>query len=260
MSVRRILMQGAIVASLGMAALVPANAITHTFASFSYPTSGFNVSYNNATGMLSGVNIPVNFNFVANGIAGSPATGTDPVDAVFSFHAIRKASPFGNVSQTLLGDLQQPLTLTDFTITSVASYTVNGQTGRTNLLSGYAGNPLDDFDFATLSGRRGGSQATLSGSISGGTTINYFSDFVTFVGGVTDADFGFNFNGINRVYSLSSTGDLTNLRGYTAQVTGLFGANSPAANTVPEPGTMAMLLGAGIPVSLFALKLRKKRK
>ena len=260
MSLRRALIQGAIIASVGIGSLTQASAITFQFGSFSYDTAFGSIfpTYDNLTGVLSGINIPVKFNYVSGVISGNPATGFGSLDAKLTFHAVRKSDSTGNASgPTLGGNLEQAMTLTDFSLTSNSSFTVMGVTGRRNLLSGNAGNDLDPSDYALLAGKNRGSTSSLDGSISGGTSIEFTSDFVNFTG-LSDADFKFNFNGISPSFRKGAN---NNFQSFFSQLTGQFGANpAPSAINAPEPGGLALIIGGTIPLSILTVRLRRKKK
>ena len=253
------LLQGALVAAIGASSLLPASAVTYQFCSFSYNTAFGQIfaHYDNASGVLSGVNVPVKFNYVSGVISGVPVTGFGSIDATLTFHAVRKADASGNVNGPTLGrNLEQAMTLTDFSLISTQAFTVRGVLGKHNLLSGSAGNALDPDDYALLAGRNGGATASLDGSISGGTSVVFSSDFIDFHNS-TDADFKFNFDGINPTFRKGGLNLLT----FNAQLTGQFGVNpAPTAADVPEPGSVALVLGLAGPASLLAIRSRRRRK
>ena len=166
------------------------------------------VNYNNTTGVLSGVNNPVKFNYVSGVIMGSPAgirVDLRHTDIPCNQH-IRCFRSFAR------GNLEQTFVLDNHAITSNSIYTIGGSAGKNNLLSGNASNAGISKDYALLSGKNRGSTASLDGSVSGGATIAFNSDFVGF-NNIFDYDFKFNFNGINS-YLIKESG--INLQTFSA--------------------------------------------
>lgn len=215
-----------------MAASVPASAVTFTFGSFSFvgPTK---VQYDNATGILSGTNVEINFNYDPNGVLGTPATGFGPQSAMltFSAHSLTPVTTFAGLGF-------QDLQLDSFSILRTTPFN-----GSSNLLSG-------DSTLGTLSGVLGGSTAGFTSSMGAGATINYNSDFLTFPP-PTDADLAWTFTSVTPPLGVSGS----NFSSFEASVAGTFGYNSKPSAVVPEPGVVTMLLGAGVGGALF---LRRK--
>src|SRR5437899_96160 len=96
MSIRKVLMLGA--AASALLAARPASAVTFTFGSFSFvgPTQ---VHYDNATGLFTGSNVQINFNYNPAGIVGVPAPGFGTQSALltFSAHSLGPAGSFAGL-------------------------------------------------------------------------------------------------------------------------------------------------------------------
>jgi hypothetical protein len=224
MSLRRI---AVLVAAASCFAAKPASAVTFTFASFSY-VGPARANYNNATGVITGIDIPINFNYVMGGINGTPATGFGSQSAKLSFTATR----LGNVN-SFFGVGFQHMQLNSFAITRTTPFN-----GQDNLLSG-------NVSESVLSGQLGGSAASQLGSVGAGATVFYASDFLTFPP-ATDADFSW---ALQSVFpSLSING--ANFSTFHATVAGSFGYNlQPSA--VPEAGSLTMLAIGLVPLGIM---------
>jgi hypothetical protein len=218
-------------AGLALVAVAPANAVTLTFASFSY-VGPAQAHYNGGTGVLSGVSIPIKFNYVSSGLPlGFPATGYGSQNALLSFTASSTAN-----AGSFAGIGFQAMNLSSFAIT-VNGGIYNGM----NLLSG-------SVNQTVLSGTLGGTTATHLGSMGAGATVTYASDFLTFPA-ATDADLGWTLTSVDPPLALAGN----NFSTFDATVAGTFGYN---VATVPEASSFALL---GVGLAPLALALRKRR-
>ena len=249
MKLRNVIASIAVAGTLATMSLIPANAITFQFASFAFDGPA-QPSYSNTTGGITAVSVPIIFSYTQSGLSFVPVPGLGGINATLTL----TSTPGGNVAPGGFGSLGQVQNISSFSITSNNSFLVNGL-AKNNLLSGSATNLV-------LSGSAGGSTAGLNGSqtsVSNPAVISYLSDFLLFPVPPVDADITFAFNGLQ-----SSPGGLTqggnNFNSFVASIQGGFGYNPSPRNVVPEPGAVAMFAGMGVSASLFALKLRKRRK
>lgn len=199
-----------------------------TFASFSFvgPTK-FSL---NGAGVFS-VSTVVNFNYVANVDVAVPDTLVHSADLVI----LGSLTPGTGVS--VLGTKLQP--------GSVASFSITGND---------AGD-LPYFGFNLLSGSSSG--IIMAGSAASGginttqppDSVAFTSDFILPSGFGNERSWSWSLTDVSPVFAL--TGAL-NIRAFDSSISGVF-----AASPVPEPGTMAMLVGMGVAGSLVAL--RRKR-
>ena len=249
MKLRNAIASIAVAGSLAVLSLAPANAITFQFASFAFDGPA-QPMYSNTTGGITAVSVPIIFTYTGSGLSFVPIPGLSGVNATLTL----TSTPGGSVQSGGFGSLGQVQNISSFSITSNSAYNVNGML-KTNLLSGSATNLI-------LAGSTGGSTASLTGSqssVSNPAVISYASDFLLFPTPAVDSDITFAFNGLQ-----STPGGLTqggsNFNSFVASIQGGFGYNPSPKNIVPEPGTVAMFAGMGVSASLFALKLRKRRK
>ena len=221
--------------------LVPASAAT-TFASFLFDTNGATVVGDGA-GMITGTGISVVFSYVPGGVVNSPSTGFSSINAILNFTAVRVANATGGAR------IDQDYNLTSFSINSVVAMNDGSGNFVTNLLSGSAS--LLTFDARNTVGSLTASSPSLPI-----TTILYNSAFVNFGLPQTGADLGWTLTNITPNASLNGA----NIGAFTSSIAGTFGYDPKPVSNVPEPGILAMLAGISVPASLFALRLRKKRK
>ena len=219
-----------------LAAMNVAPASAQTFASFLY-NGPATTSYDSATGVFSGVDIPIGFTFnVPNSldITSHSATLTFNASRISDF---TQATFFGSRF-----DAQQ-LVLTSFHIT--------GLDGG-NLLSGSNITP------ATLLGADGSSVASLSGSQnSAGTGIHFQSDYLTFPAvTAADTDLSWTLENITPRFS-GTTGPGANFNSFQSSITGAF--RSPTAG-VPEPGAIALIGSFFVCGSVFGASRLRRRK
>lgn len=229
MRIGRSLVLCAALSALAFAA--PASAVTFTFGSFSFvgPTQ---VHYDNATGLFTGSNVQVNFNYNASGIVGTPATGFGTQSALltFSAHSLGPAGSFFGLGF-------QDLKLDSFSLLRTTPFN-----GLSNLLSG-------NSTLGTLSGALGGSTGSYNSSMGAGAVISYNSNFLVFPP-ATDADLSWTLTSITPPLAISGS----NFASFDASIAGTFGYN-PMPLAVPEPGVVGMMVGSGIGGLLF---LRRK--
>ncbi len=226
---------------LASLSLVPASAAT-TFASFLFDTGGASVVGNGA-GMITGTGINVVFSYVPGGVANAPSVGFGSIVARLNFTAVAVANATGGTR------IDQDYNLTSFSINSVVALNDGNGNFVTNLLSGSA-IPL------TFDARNSVGSLTSSSPSLPPTVIQYNSAFITFGLPQTGADLGWTLTNITPNASLNGN----NVGAFTSSVAGTFGYDPKPAANVPEPGAVAMFAGMGISASLFALKLRKRRK
>lgn len=219
-----------------LAAINAAPASAQTFASFLY-NGPATTSYDSATGVFSGVNIPIGFTFnVPNSL------DTTSHNARLTFSASRitdftQATFFGSRF-----DAQQ-LVLTSFHIT--------GLDGG-NLLSG------TDITPATLLGADGSSVASLGGSQNSvGTGIHFQSDYLKFPAvTASETDLSWTLENITPRFS-GLTGPGANFNSFQSSITGAF--RSPSAS-VPEPGAMALIGSLCVCGSVLGASRLRRRK
>jgi hypothetical protein len=232
---------------LAAVTIVPASA--QTFAAFDY-VGPADVTYDNATGNLSGTGIPVTFHFDQTGFGPGllqPTAGPSPinfttVNATLSVTGHRTANVTGapNASQAYVID--------NFTITENIA-------GNPLLLSG-SGNP------ASLNALIGGTTAGLTSSLPpAGSVVQFSSDFVTFPADDA-ASIAWTFTkplptttmqvAGNGNYILNTGGNpLLNPSGNFTFV--------PSA-AVPEPGVVALFSSLGVCGTVFGLRRLRRRK
>lgn len=249
---------------------VPASAVVTDFASFTVaanpsvvwvnndPTGASNANYRSqGTGgslytttsttvaqpsqaVANGVN--AKFSFVNNALAPFITN----MDALFTMTASTTNSPAaGNaiVEQLLNGN-------GSFSFISQSAVQIGGTAyaAGSNLLSG-------TFTTAYISGLRGGATGATGGSLSGGSSIMFTSDFLNFTGA---QDLGMSLS-LNSIVSRATSpvnpankglNNVTGkaLRSFFATTQGTFSADpAPLVNGIPEPQTWAlMLVGFGL--------------
>ncbi len=199
-----------------------------TFASFSFVGPSKFTLLGDQTFSVSTV---VNFNYVAQGDVTIPDTLTHSADLVI----IGSLDPGTAVS--VLGTKIQSGSVAAFTIT---------------------GNDAGDIPYFGMNLLSGSSSAiVMAGSAaSGGITttqppdsVAFASDFISAGGFGFERSWSWSLTDVSPVFGISGAG---NIKPFTASISGVF-----AASPVPEPGTVAMLVGMGVAGSLVAL--RRKR-
>lgn len=196
------------------------------FARFSADFSG-SVHYLNG-GALVAHKIPVRFKYLsAPGVKGTPATGFDVQDALFSFTAVRLGP-----AESLLEIGTQPLRLYSFSITLETPLD-----GRSNLLSGTASS-------ADLHGLLGSSTALFQSSTEKGASISYTSDFLDFPP-VEPAELDWILTGITP--SLATSG--SNFRAFNAGIAAGFSYGTSPIASVPEGGTLQLFCTLILPLA-----------
>ena len=226
---------------LASLSLVPASAAT-TFASFLFDTGGANVVGNGA-GMITGTGINVVFSYVPGGVAGSPSVGFGNIAARLNFSAVAVSNATGGTR------IDQDYNVTSFSINSVVAMNDGNGNFVTNLLSGSA-IPV------TFDARNSVGSLTASSPSVPPSTILFNSAFVTFGLPQTGADLGWTLTNITPNAALSGN----NIAAFTSSIAGTFGYDPKPVSNVPEPGAVAMFAGMGLSASLFALRLRRRRK
>jgi hypothetical protein len=187
------------------------------FARFSAVFPG-TVHYFNG-GALIAQKIPVRFKYLsAPGVKGTPATGFDVQDALFSFTAVR----LGPVD-SLLEIGTQPLRLYSFSFTLETPLN-----GRSNLLSGTASR-------GDLRGLLGASSALFQSRTDRGAAISYTSDFLDFAP-FEPAELDWILTGITPSLALSGS----NFRAFNAGITGGFSYGTSPIASVPEGSSLAL--------------------
>jgi hypothetical protein len=253
MNTRSMILKFATVSALAAAVLSPAWAATAPLASFSQTTVGatpFAYNDNGAVGVPNatfGDTTNVNFTFLGTGRAGQ------------TFNNVTETITNGVVTGAPSGPFpQQPVTFTITFTTTQAQHGVG--IGQTLLQMDATGL----FQGGFLGGAGGSTSIGIQGSdqgAPGGPLINYSS---TVVSGLNNNPPGYP-PASARDYSLSLTSltnpltvdpvDLADFESFNASISGVFGFTP----NVPEPGTVAMLIGLGCSSSLLAVRrLRRK--
>lgn len=220
---------------------MPASAQLQQFASFLYNAGTDLVSYN--AGNINGTDIPIVFNYneVMPPFLGTPSVGFGAINARLSFSGTRDNDA---IMETAISGLQR-VNLNSFTIVGAAGSVADGM----NLISGSAVP-------SKLTGIFNGATATLSGTVSSGSTIMFTSDFLTFptIPPATNASFTWTLNNVQPGLSLSGN----NYNNFNSTVQGAF-SYSPEAAVIPEPGSVAFLIASvGIGGGFMLSRLRKR--
>jgi len=245
MHLRKALSLGIAAGILAAISAIPASA--QTFASFLYDGTG-NVTYDNATGNLTGSGIAVQFSFNSAGFGvgllqppGGPSIGFGNTAATLTVTGHRTGNAVGNPGAA------QPYVIDSFTILR------NGD--NANLLSGSAAP-------ASLTATIGGTTMGLTSSLPpAGTVINFSSAFVTFPFS-TNASIAWTFTQPPTPVGIIVAGN----GNYAKENGGNPIPLNPAGNftyipsAVPEPGTVALFSSLAVCGSVFGFRrLRRKQ-
>lgn len=204
------------------------------FASFSSDTSG--VFYVN--GVLAGDDLPIIFNFNAHPTLNAPSIGYNSINAILSF----TATPVGAAQQFGMFGVQD-FQLSSFTILGASGSVADGQ-----LLLGGTVDPVQ------FSGTIDTTNATLSATMSNGSSFLYTSDFLTFPPG-DNASLNWGFSSLAPPFSVNNGG----INSFVGNISsGSFSDTLDKRNqVVPEPGTVSLLCAIG--VTLIGARVLRKR-
>jgi hypothetical protein len=106
------------------------------------------------------------------------------------------------------------------------------------------------------SGLDGSTSTSIAGTTVIGDTVVYSSDIVSSAvlnGG--DNDYSWGLTSLSPVFALDASTVAVDLADHEASIAGVFGFTP----VVPEPGTLAMVVGMGVSGSLFSLRLRRRK-
>ena len=252
MSVAKILTLAGIAAAT-VTATAPAHAVITTFAQFqAIGTRGQTYWKNNGTnssngtgGSLYTTNTPtsttpgsrlVKFSFLQASIA--------PYVTNVTANYTLFASVLNSPAQLSSGFLIEPGLAGSFSFLSTAPITIGSHTYGigSNLLSGV-------FTQGAIFGQRLGTSGSFSASTSGGASITYTSDFLSFAPTV-DRDFSISFTSIaSALQAIPTAGNPSRaLRTFRAFSTGSFSSDpAPEVTAVPEPAVWGlMIVGFGM--------------
>jgi len=219
-----------------------------TFAQFLQMTGAQNFTFTGGnTGTLTSTMNPIFFQYKSgSGFAIAAPLDTN-IGANLTFTATANGAP------TIPGANSQQFTLTNFTITTGAAQTVGGQLipMGTVLLSGTtsATNPAGLMQAGTNS-----STFLVPAPAPAPNGLNFSSAFINFAGATQN---GFSLS-LTPGATTSVVGGLLQINAFTAAGTGTF-FSTPAANAVPEPGSLALFAGLGVTGSLMVLRRRTRR-
>jgi hypothetical protein len=254
MNTRSVIRKFAAVTSLAAAVLSPAWAATAPLASFSQTTSGATPFFYNSNGNI----------FIPN------ATFDSTTSVTFTYLGTARAGQtFNNVTMDITksgvsgapAGAPNSIQPVNFTITFTTTAVQNGVGIGQTLLSMDATGALQG---GFLGGVIGTTSIGVQGSDQGPPTptVTYSS---TVVSGLNNNPPGYPPDSA-RDYSLSLTSltnplnldtDTEDFQNFNASISGVFGFTPAAA--IPEPGTVAMLIGLGCSSSLLAVRrLRRK--
>ena len=243
-----------LVAVVGFAA-APAHAALTTFANFTGLNSNSGIRFQNsaannvdgtsgslytidAMSMTPGSRL-VSFSFLQPAIAASVSN----VTASFTLLA-NTASP----AQSFGGFTLQSNLVGGFSFRSTSAITVGSSVyaAGSNLLSG-------TFNDVSIAGQTNASSAAYNGSTTGGSTILFTSDFVTFAP-QSDYDFSISLTSLSPLL-FASPGRA--LRSFQAYSTGSFSSEpAPSVNAIPEPSVWGMLI---VGFGLVGVQSRRRR-
>jgi hypothetical protein len=227
-----------------------------TFASFSFAgPSRFQL----LPGGLFTVNTNVSFRFVGSGITGPslpPSMVNQDYEATLSLTGF--LVPNGGELSLLSGAINHLATITTFQIQATTLLKPD-LSGPGMLLQGTLSSGL-------LSGSLGGTTAGLNFSTQGflGGPISFSSDYIIFAPGTRGATFGLSdikHNGTQGLqfipsgppFGLTLQGDVDQ---FDSSIAGSFDAE-PRPTSVPEPGSVAMLIGFGVAGTAMVIRRRK---
>lgn len=232
-----------------------------TFASYqqqSPSTTGFTLSGASSGGTLRatdggpGGSLPVLFTF---GALAPNSLINQQVLANLTF----TAATSGTAAPTQGGQgSSQPFNTVTFQFTSASNQTINGQAvaAGANLLTGTSG--FSTGPGGTLAGTNNGTSATFSGSdVTAGSplffnTVTFTSQFITFTPGQNA--FAYSFSGVNPSFTTGGTFPAQFINSFTASSTGTF-----STSAVPEPGSVALLVGMGVTGASFLARRRRAK-
>ncbi len=217
-----------VVAAFGALALA-GSANAATFASFSFvgPTL-FELQADQSFSVITNVT----FNYAFQGDVAVPDNAPHGAQLTMA------GSLTGGTGVSILGTKLQPGVLSSFSI---------------------IGNDALDIPYFGMNMLSGGSSAiTMVGTAASGgmnssqppDAIAFTSDFIGSFGSIRS--FSFSLTDVSPVFALTGA---NNIRKFDSSISGVF-----AAEAVPEPGTMAMLVGMGVAGSLVAIRRRRAVK
>jgi|SwirhisoilCB1_FD_contig_121_399396_length_854_multi_11_in_0_out_0_1 hypothetical protein len=263
MNTRSSILKVAAVTTLAAFSLAPALA-TIPLASFSQQSSGLPFVYTSGGGLGFGsftvtANTAVNFIYLAK-VGNAPQNV--PIAATLTLTGTAEDVPSGSPNSF------QPVDFTlQFTATGAGAW---GPAG-TDLLDMTASGLMEPINFGgQLGGLLGSTSPTITGSDASGGNMTVYS---TNTSGATSADLNHNPAGYPtttaRDYSISLTslepnppglsvaGSGLSYNSFSTSISGVFGFTPTTA--VPEPGTVAMLIGLGTSGSLLGLRRLRRR-
>jgi hypothetical protein len=237
----------ALAAATALTSAAPSYAVLATFSVFNASSPARNIRWERVGtdgGKLYSVSTPsgtapgevlVKFSFLDDPLAAFITN----VTAKFYLSATTSGTPASLSGSNLFQDVSDGGT---FYFKTTAPITIDSTTYAAGsvLLAG-------SFDHTLLSGARGGSAGSIASSTDGGDTLDFTSDFRSFI--TTERDFSIALTAINSVLARPSTS--SSLRSFYASASGNF-----SANFVPEPASWAMML-AGF--GLVGAAVRRRR-
>lgn len=215
-------------------------AATVSFASFDPKISGNNYKFTNSGASSSfGLNglsvLPVNFQYKVS-------NGTGLVNTVIDADLTISADVNGTAAQAFGTDFQSMKNV------SMQFKAVSPIMGLSNLLT------ITTASTGLLSGRDGGATVNFNGDTSAGDTVVFTSDFLDFSQTI-NRNFALSFVAANPSLSINGNGYLNT---FTIAGNGTFASDPQPNSTVPEPGSIAMLVGSGVTGSLAVVRRRRR--
>jgi hypothetical protein len=243
----------------GVLALSVSAANAVTFASFDLDTETPGITpnpafrFNNGTGVLNLITSPTLFTF---NFANSATSLGLPLANVGLFQNVNLTfSSQTNGPGTDFGTVLQPMTNVTFTFTTTQAQ--NGVGAGTVLLSG-TGNAILGSQGIQLSGASGGNTASLLAQdnavlLSNVSFTSGIASLNTGLAGATQEQIALSFTSVNPGLIIPTI--IGTPSSFTASGNGTFAATP---NAVPEPGSMATLLGIGVSGTALLFKRRKR--